>query len=148
MVINRVLDQKDTIIHIAEQVMAERCNTDAIQSEKNKAQAELEIITGLMERLITVNASVAMDQDEYNRQFAEYETRYNAVKQRISELDAERARLTAKRGQPAAYLEALKTTGPIMRFDETLRHGTVAQLRGMADGKLRFIFKDGKEISV
>ncbi len=148
MAINRMLGQKEAIIRIAEQVMAERCNTDTIQGEQDQAQAELEIITGLMERLIAMNASVAMDQDEYNRQFAEYETRYNAVKQRIGELDAERARLTAKRGQLAAYLDTLKATGPITRFDETLWHGTVEQLRVMADGKLRFIFKDGKEIVV
>lgn len=67
MAINQVLDQKDAIIHIDEQVMAERYNTDAIQGEQDKAQVELEIITGLMEHLITMNASVAMDQDEYNR---------------------------------------------------------------------------------
>ena len=75
--VNRVLGNKGEIIAVCETVMTERCEVETLNEENARLQAELEVTTGLMERLIAANAAMAQDQEEYNRQFAEYETRYN-----------------------------------------------------------------------
>ena len=101
-----------------------------------------------MERLIAMNAATAMDQDEYNRQFAEYEARYNEIQQRIDNVESERHQRIAKCGKLAEYLETLRNQGLISSFNETLWYGTVEQVRVTTEGNLRFIFQDGQEITV
>ena len=101
-----------------------------------------------MERLIALNAATVVDQDEYNRQFAEYEARYNEIRQRIADVESEQHQRIAKRGKLTEYLDALKEQGVISRFNETLWYGTVEQVRVNDKGNLRFIFRDGQEITV
>lgn len=148
MAINRLLKNKDEIIQVCEKVMSKRCDTSGLEEEKARLQAELEVTCGLMERLIAMNAAKAMDQDEYNRQFAEYEARYNEIRQRIADVESEQHQRIAKRGKLTEYLDALKEQGVISRFNETLWYGTVEQARVNDKGNLRFIFRDGQEITV
>lgn len=101
-----------------------------------------------MERLIAMNAATAVNQEEYNKQFAECEARYNEIRQRIADLDSEQARRIAQRGKLTEYLAALKEQGLISQFNETLWYGTVEQVRVTADGHLRFLFKGEQEIEV
>ena len=148
MAINRLLKNKDEIIQVCEKVMSKRCDTSGLEEEKARLQAELEVTCGLMERLIAMNAAKAMDQDEYNRQFAEYEARYNEIRQRIADVESGQHQRIAKRGKLTEYLDALKEQGVISRFNETLWYGTVEQARVNDKGNLRFIFRDGQEITV
>ena len=146
MAINRTLHKKDEIIGICEATMEKRCDIQPLKEEQKKLQAELEVTRGLMERLITLNATTVMDQDEYKRQFAEYEARYNEIRQRIADVESEQKQRVGKRGKLAEYLETLKNQGIISSFNETLWYGTVEQVRVLKDGKLRFIFKDGSMV--
>ena len=148
MAINRLLKNKDEIIQICEEVMLERCDITDLEAKRAKLQAEQEVLCGLMERFIAMNATTAVNQEEYNKQFAEYEGRYNEIRQRITDLETEQARRIAKRGKLTEYLAALKEQGLISRFNETLWYGTVEQVRVTANGNLRFIFKGGQEIKV
>ena len=148
MAINRLLKKKDEIIQICENVMLERCDITDLEAERAKLQTEQEVLCGLMERLIAMNAATVVNQEEYNKQFAEYEARYNEIRQRIAYLESERAKRIAKYGKLKEYLAALKEQGLISRFNETLWDGTVEQVRVTADGHLRFIFKGGPEIEV
>ena len=52
--------------------MQERCDASGLVEQQATLRSELEIITGLMQRHISVNAHVAMDQAEYQRQYYEY----------------------------------------------------------------------------
>ena len=148
MAINRLLKNKDEIIRVCEKVMSKRCDTSGLEEEKARLQAELEVTCGLMERLIAMNAATAMDQDEYNRQFAEYEARYNETRRCIADVESEQKQRIAKRGKLTEYLETLRNQGLISSFNETLWYGTVEQVRVTTEGNLRFIFRDGQEITV
>ena len=80
------------------------------------------------------------------RQYDEYEARYQETQRRISEVEARREALTAKRGKLKGYLDMLCKQGPIRTFNETLWCGSVEQVRILKDGTMRFIFKDGLAI--
>ena len=129
MAINRTLHKKDEIIRICEATMEKRCDIQPLKEEQKKLQAELEVTRGLMERLITLNATTVMDQDEYNRQFAEYEARYNEIRQRIADVESEQKQRVGKRGKLAEYLETLKNQGIISSFNETLCNGATPTWR-------------------
>ena len=140
---NRVIDRKDEIIHICENTMRERCDTSRLAERLAELRTELEIITELMQRHISANAHVAIDQAEYQRQYDEYEARFHEAQRRIAEAEAHREALTAKRGKLKGYLDILREQGPIRTFNETLWCGAVEQVRILKDGTMRFIFKDG-----
>ena len=109
-------------------------------------QAELEVVTGFMQRHISANAHSALDQVEYQRQYDEYAARFEATRNRISEVSEQREALIAKRGRIQSYLDTLKRQDLITEFDEVLWYGMVELVLVTQDGKLRFIFKDGVEI--
>ena len=148
MAINQLLKNKDEIIRLCEKVMNKRCDISGLEDQKAKLQAELEVTCGLMERLIAMNAAMAMDQDEYDRQFAEYGVRYNEIRQRIAKVESEQKQRIGKRSKLAEYLETLRNQGLISSFNETLWYGTTEQVRVTTEGNLHFIFRDGQEITV
>ena len=114
------IDRKDEIIQICEDTLRERCDTTELTEQQAELLTELQIITELMQRHISTNAHVAMDQAEYQRQYDEYEARYHETQRRITEVEARREALTAKRGKLKGYLDMLRMQGPIRTFNETL----------------------------
>ncbi len=145
-VVNRIIDNKAEIIRICETTMDTCCDVQVLAIEYNALQAELEVVTGLMQRHISANAHTALDQAEYQRQYDEYAARFSAARTRINEVSTQREALIAKRGQIQSYLETLENQELITEFDEVLWHGMVDQVRVMQDGKLCFIFKEGNKI--
>jgi len=139
---NQIVERKDEIIQICEDTIQERCDISGLVDQHSELRTELGIITELMQRHITANAHVVMDQAEYQRQYDEYEARYNETKRRIAEVEVHREALTAKRGKLKGYLDLLRMQGPIRTFNETLWCGAIEQVRIKEDGTMRFIFKD------
>ena len=144
--VNQIVDQKETIIQICEDTLLERCDVSTLTDQRATLRAEMEIVTELMQRHINANAHVAMNQTEYQRQFDGYESRFHEIQQRLTEIEAEREAMAAKRGHIMVYLETLRVQGLVKRFDEALWYGTVDQVRIGESGKMKFIFKDGTEI--
>ena len=106
----------------------------------------MEIVTELMQRQIALNATQALDQEAYQRQYDEYEARYNAARQALTEINAQQSALAARQGKIAEYISLLREQGLITEFNERLWYATVDQVRVLADGRLRFIFRDGTRI--
>ncbi len=143
---NQIVERKDEIIQVCEDTMQERCDISGLVEQHAELRTELEIVTELMQRHITANAHMAMDQAEYQWQYDEYEVRYHEIQRRIAEVDVRREALTAKRGKLLGYLDMLRKQGPIRSFNETLWCGTVEQVRILRDETMRFIFKDGTKV--
>ena len=144
--VNRVISNKAEIIRTCEVVLDKCCNVEGLAAEYASLQAELEVVTGLMQRHISANAHSALDQAEYQRQYDEHTARFEATRRRINEVSEQREALVAKRGRIQSYLDTLKPQELIAEFDEVLWYGMVDQVRVVKDGKLRFFFKDGTEI--
>lgn len=83
----------------------------------------------LMQRHINLNAHVAMEQTEYQRQFDEYVARYDAARQRIVDIGSAKAAMMAKRRKIMQYLDMFQGQTLICEFDKTLRFGMVEQVR-------------------
>ena len=63
---NRVIDRKDEIIQICEDTIRERCDTSELVEQQAALRTDLEIVMELLQRQISANAHVAMDQAEYS----------------------------------------------------------------------------------
>jgi chromosome segregation ATPase len=144
--LGRILQNKAEVIRTCEAVLDECCDIQELAAEYSSLQAELEVVTGLMQRRIGANAHSTLDQTEYQRQYDEYAARFEATRNRINEVSEQREALIAKCRHLQSYLDALKRQELITEFDEVLWYGTVDQVQVTQDRKLRFIFKDGVEI--
>ena len=120
MAINRVIDQKDDIISICEAVMAERCDTTAIDARLASLRTELQAVTALMKICIENNARMAINQDEYRDQFSGYETQSTELQASIASLEAEKTALVAKRNNIQNYVAVLRSHDRITGFSESL----------------------------
>lgn len=143
---NRIIENKEEIISICEKVLSERYDADALAKRRAELETEMEIVTELMQRQIALNATQALDQEAYQRQYDEYEARYNAARQALTEINAQQSALAARQGKIAEYISLLREQGLITEFNERLWYATVDQVRVLADGRLRFIFRDGTRI--
>ena len=146
--VNQIIDRKETIIQICEGTLLERYDVSALTETRSALRAELEILAELMQRHISANARVVLDQAEYQRQYDEYESRFLEIQRRMADIEAEREAMTARRGQIMVYLEALRAQILVKHFDEALCYGTVEQVRVSANGSIRFVFKDGQEVEI
>ena len=146
MAFNRIIDQKDEVIRICEDTIAERCNTSGMEAEMAKLKTELQYVSGLMEQSIHTNARVAMGQDEYNQHFEEYERRFKEIQDGIAALDQERATMVAKMNGIRGYIATLRSEDRIAEFNEALWHNTVDRVWIKADGTMRFEFKGGPTV--
>ena len=144
--VNQIIDNKTEIIRTCEAVLDECCDVEGLATEYASLQAELEVMTGLMQRHISANAHSALDQAEYQRQYNKYADRFETTQRRINEVSEQREALVAKRGRLQNYLDTLKRQELIAEFDEVVWHGMVDKVRVTKDGKLRVIFKDDTEI--
>ena len=142
-VVNQIIGNKAEIIHTCEAVLDECYDVEGLVAEYATLQAELEVVTSLMQRHISANAHSALDQADYQRQYGEYAARFGVTRNRINEVGEQREALIAKRGRIQSYLDTLKPQELITEFDEVLWYGMVDQVLVVKDGKLRFIFNDG-----
>lgn len=126
---NLNIDRKEEIIQICEDTLCDRCDTSGLAERQAELRTDLEIVTELMQRHISANSRIAIDQAEYQRQYDEYEARFNESQQRIAEVEAHQEAMTAKRGKLKEYLDMLRKQGPIRTFNETLWCGAVEQVR-------------------
>ena len=146
--VNRIISNKAEIIRTCEVVLDECCDVDGLATEYATLQAELEVVTSLMQRHISANAQSALDQTEYQRQYNEYAARFEATRSRIDEVEEQREVLIAKRGRIQNYLGTLQRQELITEFDEVLWYGTVERVWASAKGSVRFVFKDGQEVEI
>ena len=97
-----------------------------------------------MTEQINMNARVAINQDEYQRQFEEYEAQYKEIQERIDALDQQRTILLAKMDAIRKYIDTLRFQKRITGFNETLWLNTVEKVSVGKDGTMVFEFKDGQ----
>lgn len=64
---NQLVTEKKEIIANAELVRKTLCATDALQIEKQRLEDELSMIVSMTQSIVTENARIAQDQDEYKK---------------------------------------------------------------------------------
>ena len=141
---NRIIDQKYTIMDVCRKTMAELCDTTEIDKESARLRSEQAEIAKMMTEQINMNARVVINQDEYQRQFEEYEAQYKEIQKRIGALDQQRTILLAKMDAIRKYIDTLRFQKRITGFNETLWLNTVEKVSVGKDGTMVFEFKDGQ----
>lgn len=146
---NIVLGSRDEIMEAYNEVMEALTDTADLDAERDQLENESEVVMGLIRKAIADNAQKAMDQREYERKYTGFCERYEAARQRLAEIEAQRLERTAKRTKIAMFLDKLTGCAELVtEFDEELWYSTVDFVTVYEDKRMVFTFRDGKEIEI
>ena len=144
---NQLVTEKNEIIANAELVRETLCKTDALQAEKQQLEDEISMIVSMTQSIITENARIAQDQDEYKKRYDSLVARYDEAKARYDEVTDSIAAKEAQNVRLAEFISLMKTQkGVISEFDIGLWSSTVEFVTVGRNKEITVTFRDGTEI--
>ena len=139
--------KRPEIIENTKTMMDMVCNTDDLDKKLGDKVTELNIIAEQMQTTITENSRTALDQNEYERRYADLTERYNTIKVDYDKISEQIESKKAKRELFKGFIRALEKHGTLVEeFDEGLWCSLVQEVVVNAKDDIRFIFKNGFEI--
>lgn len=125
------------------------CETDLLDRDLQDSIAELNIISEQMQIAIAENSRVALDQDEYEKRYAELTARYEKAKAKYDDIAEQIESKKAKRELFKGFIRTLeKQDGLTCEFDAGIWSSLVQEVVVKAKDDIRFIFKNGFEVRV
>ncbi|HHV03662.1 MAG TPA: hypothetical protein GXX64_07130 [Bacteroidales bacterium] len=106
----------------------------------------MESISQLMEQAIQNNASVALDQEKYNREFDEMAERFNSVKEKYDAINEKIEDKKIRHIQAGRFIKTLLTEDETTTFSPLLWQSLFDYAKVSRDGKITFVFRNGMEI--
>ena len=100
-----------------------------------------------MQTAIAENSQTALDQNEYERRYADLTERYNTIKADYDKISEQIESKKAQRELFKGFIQALEKQGTLIeKFDEGLWSSLMQEVVVKAKSDIRFIFKNGFEI--
>jgi DNA invertase Pin-like site-specific DNA recombinase len=144
---NRLLADKASVIADVEGALSFVMDTSELKAEAADKQAEMEVVYGLMGRLIEENAATAQDQDDYKHRYGALTERFDKAKTRLAEVETALFERKARADKTKAFISDLRAQeGFITEFDERLWFALVERLTVSSKDDIRVTFKDGTAI--
>ena len=151
--VNQVLEQKEEILSTLQEALVGLTDTSGLELECERLQAEQDVISQQMSRMIHENAEVAQNQAEYNARLQPLEERYEALKNAMLRAKEAISEQTGRRRRLEAFMRELRESSLLTVFDERVFLGTVERItvfKGASRGEKRLVFrfKDGRDVAV
>ena len=122
-------------------------DTGKVDDEIERLTIETETIAIQIQRLISENASTAMDQDDYNRKYDGLVERYNAAENRINDLMKRKETREREAKAMDAFISELSSVGELpIEYSDALWNALIDKATVYADDRVVFTFKNQKEI--
>lgn len=121
------------------------CKT--IDREMDEVRSEMEVTTGLIQRLIDENATRKVDQNDYRKRYDRYVRRHAALESRMDSLEKERKAREFKYDIFSGFLFELgEIHEPPLAFDDRMLYQLVDYATVHSDGRV-VTFRNGTEIT-
>ena len=114
----------------------------------DEVRNEIEVTTGLIQKLIDENATRKMDQNDYRKRYDGYVSRYAALESRMDSLEKERKEREFKYDIFSGFLFELGEIHELpLAFDDRLFYQLIDYATVYSDGSVVFTFRNGTEIT-
>lgn len=144
---NKLISERDEIGANFELIKETLYGIAALETEQADLQSELEVVTGLVEQSVRENASLPLDQDEYQKSYDGLCARFESVKSRLEAVTAQIVDRTGRRETIEQFLaDLMKQDGVVAEFDPVLWHTMVDVVTVYSREDVQFSFKDGTAI--
>ena len=148
-VICPLLSDRDRIVGDLDAVKQGLCDETDLAEKQEKLLAEMDVLEGLMRKAVMENAEAEQDQDIYANRYDGYVAKYEKLKKRYSDVQAERQARWNKAQTLEGMIEGLRSAEQVsIGFDERLWNATVDHVTVNRDDSLVFTMRDGREIRV
>ena len=146
---NRMIKMPKFLCEEMKDSMEMVCETDSLDRDLQDSITELNIISEQMQIAIAENSRVALDQDEYEKRYAELTARYEKSKAKYDDIAEQIESKKAKRELFKGFIRTLeKQDGLTCEFDAGIWSSLVQEVIVKAKDDIRFIFKNGFEVRV
>lgn len=147
--LNMLLDEKDEILANIKLISKTLCYTSDLEKKKDASEQELAMIVDMTQNLISENARVAQDQEDYKRRYEAMVQRYDSVKEKLDEITGQIAERKARAiGFNELSKELKKRDRVVTEFDERLWGGLVEYVTVGREKEITFRFREGTEIAI
>lgn len=125
------------------------CETDSLDRDLQDSIAELNVISEQMQIAIAENSRVALDQDEYEKRYAELTARYEKAKAKYDDIAEQIESKKAKRELFKGFIRTLEKQDFITsEFDAGIWSSLVQEVIITSKEEIKFRSKNGLEIKV
>lgn len=146
--LSSLMENRDSLIDDCRAVMHVLGDCKAIDREMEAVRSEMEVTTGLIQKLIDENATRKMDQNDYRKRYDGYVSRYAALESRMDSLEKERKEREFKYDIFSGFLFELGEIHELpLAFDDRLFYQLVDYATVYSDGRVVFTFRNGTEIT-
>ena len=145
--LGRLLENRETVMDDCRAVMDVLGDCSTIEKELESVSSEMEVVTGLIQKLIVENATRKLDQNDYRRKYEGYVNKYAALESRMDSLKKDRESREIKFGIFSGFLFELSELEELpLEFDVKLFHSLVDYATVYHDGRVVFAFRNGAEV--
>ncbi len=146
-VFNSLINNKEEILKSYYEIIEALTDTTKLDSEGTRLQSELVIAAEMLRKCVEENANSALDQAEYEERYNSLKDRYENIQRGLEEIEDKRVERRAKGERILDFIKELEQRdGVITEFDEELWNGTVDKVVVHSKEKVTFVFKDGMEM--
>ena len=144
---NEVLNGRKKAIAAFEAAKSTVFDTTALEIEAASLETEMQVISEKMQALIQENATIALDQEEYQKRFQAMSDRFDQAKAKKTETEKQIADKKARLGAVEEYMRLLKKqNGRVEEFNSELWCGLLDYVT--VGENMVFRFRDGTEVEV
>ena len=119
-----------------------------IDEEIGEITSEIDVLSGLVQKLVDANATTTLDQTDYRNRYDNYIERYDKAKKRLDALREQRQLQELKGDILSGFLFELGELYDLpMVFKDETWNALVDHVTVHEDGRLVFTFKNGSEVS-
>ena len=146
---NRMIKMPKFLCEEMKDMMEMVCETDSLDRDLQDSITELNIISEQMQIAIAENSRVALNQDEYEKHYAELTARYEKAKAGYDDIAEQIESKKAKRELFKGFIRTLeKQDGITCEFDAGIWSSLVQEVIVKSKDDIRFMFKNGFEVRV
>ena len=144
--LGRLLENRETVIDDCRAVMDVLGDCSSIEKELETVSGEMEVVTGLIQKLVVENATRKLDQNDYRRKYEGYVNKYAALESRMDSLKKDRESREIKFDIFSGFLFELSELEELpLEFDVKLFHSLVDYATVYHDGRIVFQFRNGMD---
>lgn len=144
---NKVITEKDEIIQTIEDARQVICDNGDLLTKRDAMQKEISLLVEMAQNAVERNARVAQNQEEYQKQYDEIISRYDAMKIEYEQLCEKIEKRQARNEQLGRFMQELKGRESLLtEFDQSLWCALVDKMIVKDKENVTVVFQDGTEI--
>ena len=144
--VNQLIGNKEEILNNIVVLKQRLTDIGSLEKERDALELDLNMLADKVQQLIAENARVVQNQDDYDRNYNELVSRYEAAKTQYDKTCEAIQYRKARSRQMDSFIQELRNQDLIKEFDARLWGSLVDFITVYSKDDIRVTFKDGTEI--